>query len=501
MQRTRALPVPVMAALLTGLPAFVVPPAAAQEFPSLIVGQPVQGVLTRDEPSFRDTPFRAYSFDAEAGKVYVIELRSRDFDAFLTVGRIVTGLTEYMHQNDDASGTDARLFFRPEDPGEYVVVAATVDGKSGAYDLSVDEVVERVAEPRPVAIGATVEATLDDRSGFTMDEGGYHDLHALELPASQTVVIALDSDAFDTFLPIGTLDGGAFTELDSNDDADGTNSLLRFTSPSAGVYAVRVSALGTGGAGAYVLTVLDAAATRTAEPVGIRSGQTLQGELDLRDRHSDELGYYDEYHFDAFSVQRVLVDLESEAFDPHLYLGRMEGNAFVPLTDNDDGNGMNSRIRFTLPAPGRYVLRAATVAGGGRGPYTIAIREIAPAGPLVARPLAAGEDVSGTLDETDYVDGEERAFEEWRHAGTAGDAVVVSARSFEFDTYLSVGRLEDGRYVELESNDDADGGTDSRVQVVVPATGELVIRVSAFGGGEGRYVVRVDTGTAGRTPR
>ncbi len=467
-------------------------PASAQEFPPIEPGKAVRGTLTRDEPSFRETPFSAYAFEAAPGKSYLLELRSRDFDAFLTVGRIVRGLTEYLVQNDDAEGTDSRIYFRPDEPGRYVVVVAATDGMAGGFDLMLDEAVSRAARPQPIALGASADGRLGRESGFDTETGQFYDLYVVELTSGQELVAALDSDVFDAYLGVGSMTNDAFEEVAGNDDAGGTNSLLRWSAPSAGTWYLRVSALGEGGTGAYKLTAIDGATSGNAPPTPITSGASVDGTLELADRYSEEFGYYDDYAYDAMSVHRLRIDLSSEQIDPRVYIGRMENGAFVTLAENDDGEGLNSRLRFTLPAPGRYIVRASSSGASQRGPYTLALAELPPATPRETRPVAAGVDAQGMLDDGDYDEDEERAFEQWRFSGTAGQSVVVRARSFEFDTTLSIGRIENGVFTETDYNDDGPAGTDSELRVTVPASGELIIRVSGFSGAAGSYTLRID---------
>ncbi|WP_262422668.1 hypothetical protein [Brevundimonas denitrificans] len=61
---------------------------------------------------------------------------------------------------------------------------------------------------------------------------------------------------------------------------------------------------------------------------------------------------YDVYVFRARADERIQIRLNSDAFDPVLYVGRRSGVAFEELASNDDGDdGLNSRILFTAPRP------------------------------------------------------------------------------------------------------------------------------------------------------
>src|SRR5690349_22411888 len=98
------------------------PPAApATATPTLIrVGQTVTGTLTERDPRMTEKGrFRVYRFEGRKGQRLIATLRSNDFDAFLTVARSVSGITDAMATDDDRGGgeknTDARVRFTVPD--------------------------------------------------------------------------------------------------------------------------------------------------------------------------------------------------------------------------------------------------------------------------------------------------------------------------------------------------------------------------------------------------
>ena len=69
-----------------------------------------------------------------------IGVRSDDFDTYLILGRLVGDSFQPLHENDDGGGdgTNSRLDFTPDQNGQYVVVASSLEpGKTGRYVLMV----------------------------------------------------------------------------------------------------------------------------------------------------------------------------------------------------------------------------------------------------------------------------------------------------------------------------------------------------------------------------
>ena len=70
--------------------------------------------------------------------------------------------------------------------------------------------------------------------------------------------------------------------------------------------------------------------------------------------------------------------------------------------------------------------------------------------------ILAGQEVSSTLAATDSTLDDGSPYQEWVYrAKVAKERVMFTMRSSAFDTFLSVGRMEGGKFVEFSSNDDA----------------------------------------------
>jgi hypothetical protein len=103
----------------------VVPGAAQSAFP-------VTGTLALGVPS------KNFSYPMKAGKTYVIDLKSSDFDAFLRL-RNSSG-QEVARDDDSGGGLNARITYTCPRSGTYVIIATSLGGnRVGTFTLDVRE--------------------------------------------------------------------------------------------------------------------------------------------------------------------------------------------------------------------------------------------------------------------------------------------------------------------------------------------------------------------------
>ena len=342
-------------------------------------------------------------------------------------------------------------------------------------------------------IGASVDGALTDAdSATTGDEAYRYDDYRFEARADQRLEAVLRADAFDAYL--GVYAEGSDTPSAEDDDGLGedTNARLRFTPETSGTYILRARTLSGTDGGEYSLSLRERPAPpRAPRPSGLRVGSEQNGELTGRDPEQEDGGRYDAYVFRAAAGQRLIVTLESEAFDPKVLVGRMNGADFVELAQNDDGpdDGLNSRLVFTAPAAGDYVVRA-TALEDGEGRYTVGLNEAPPAPP--AKPIAIGDSLDGNLDDETGANDEGQRAEFYRFSATAGQRVAIELSSKDFDTYLTLRKASDNSVV-AEDDDGAGSGTDSRIAQTLEAGGEYVVEARAFSGdGEGRFKLTLE---------
>jgi hypothetical protein len=109
------------------------------------------------------------------------------------------------------------------------------------------------------------------------------------------------------------------------------------------------------------------------------------------------------------------------------------------------------------------------------------------------RQVRLGQAVRSELDRGDDPAGDGSYYEEWFHRGRPGTRVSVSMSSASFDTYLVWGRMVDGEFNALASDDDGGEDIDSRLTVWIRDDLEYVIRANSYEGGQtGRYTLLVE---------
>jgi hypothetical protein len=236
----------------------------------------------------------------------------------------------------------------------------------------------------------------------------------------------------------------------------------------------------------------------------IQPGQAVAGELSSSDNTLGDGSYFDAWTFDLSGEADVEITLSSNDFDSYLSLySGSPGSLGEHLGSDDDGaGGLNAQLRGTIGA-GTYTIMANSYGGGETGSYTLSFiasgqgassGSTGSGGAAVLRDGATG---SGSLDGSDPTLDDGSHYDEWTYTGRGGETVTVSLSSSSFDTYLLAFRgssLAGGEY--LDENDDYDG-TNSQLQLVLPASGTYTFIVNSYSAGEtGSYQISMSSGGA-----
>jgi hypothetical protein len=464
-------------------------------------GRSVSGSLADTDASLDedDSYYDTYTLHGRRGQRLVVEMRSEDFDTFLHFGRMQGGEFEAIKTDDDGlEDTDSRLRVTLTDDGDYVIRANSVGAaETGAYTLVVNE---RPTPPPATAqnlrVGGSVSGELADTDAALEDEDIYYDLYAFPVRSGQRLQVEMRAEGFDAFLDLGRMSNGAWESIKTDDDGgDGTNARIRYTATENGTLMVRARSFAEGASGAYTLSLREAEAPVAARPQPARLGETTRGNLADNDAVlEDEEIHYDLYTLHGRAGQRLSIEMRSDSFDTYLDLGRMQGGNWESLRTDDDGlgEGTNSKLLFTLPAEGEYMIRARSLGDGATGPYTFVVNERAAGTPSAPRAIRAGEELQGALADTDSELDDGSYYDVFTYAGQQGEEVTLTMTSSAFDTFLQFGRMSGGSFEEIATNDDGDDGTNSRLVVRLTQTGEYVIRANSLGGGRtGDYRLRV----------
>ena len=265
-----------------------------------------------------------------------------------------------------------------------------------------------IAESEPNGSVQTADSVaLGDRATGVVNPAGDADTWFVDLAAGQ--FFSADVDAFEAGSPLdATLlliapDGA--TQLAFNDDFDGFDSRLSYRVPATGRYYVVIRAFGAGGGpgSTYAInfgTVICAAdgteqepndSPGTATPVAI--GESGTGELCARD--DNPAGDVDYWAFTAQAGTAIELDIDTDlemVVDPAIALYSSDGT--TQLAFNDDQDGRDSRLQFSIVTTGTYYATVESVGdpGGNPFPYTLHVRTTAqgPGDPIAVRAEGLG---------------------------------------------------------------------------------------------------------------
>nr|WP_312295505.1 PPC domain-containing protein [Brevundimonas diminuta] len=228
-----------------------------------------------------------------------------------------------------------------------------------------------------------------------------------------------------------------------------------------------------------------------------RLGDDIRGRLedgDARTRGSD--GYrYDDYRVNLRAGQRLEAQMTSDDFDAYLEV-YAEGSLRQSLASDDDSAGdLNARLRFTAPEAGVYIVRARTFSGIETGDYQLSLKERAAL--RMPRPgrIAVGRDETGSLGGNSAEDDDGKRYDAYAFRASAGERVKIDLESDDFDSFLRVGRIVNGAFVQMAENDDGGSSLNARLVFTAPQAGEYLIRVTSYNGSaEGDYRLSMEQG-------
>jgi hypothetical protein len=238
---------------------------------------------------------------------------------------------------------------------------------------------------------------------------------------------------------------------------------------------------------------LSAHAQPGTEPIQV--GQSVSGSVGAGDPHVFGRGAFRAYRFQGTAGQRVVATMESTDFDTYLIVGRVVGPLMDELkSDDDGGEDTNSRLRVTLPADGTYLVVAQSFSEDGAGSFSVGLQPAPEPTTGQSRPITLGATVTGDLAETDLSEDEnDRLYDVWTFRGRSGQRITARMESDDFDTYLNLGRMENGTFTSLATDDDGgEEGMNARLTHVLPEDGEYVIRASSYGDQGGAYTLRLE---------
>lgn len=418
-----------------------------------------------------------YTFTASAGKSFVIDLYSEDFDTYL----FVTGIEDARFQVDnndfEQSTSRSQIQMTAAVNGTYVVhVTSNKAGETGAYRLTIGP---PAASPDE-AVRRREEGELADGDA-TRDKGQFADSYLLEAVAGESFVIDLSSEDFDPFLLVRGIEDSAFEAVNDDFQGSASRSQIWMTARVSGTYEIAASSYRGGETGGYRLTI-----SEPPQPSGEPVRREEQGELAAGDETLTSGEFEDEYTLEATAGESFVIDLTSEDFDTYLFVRGVEDSKFgVDNNDFENSTG-RSQIGLTALVTGAYEISVTSNKAGETGVYRLTISEL-PTGEPVRRKeqgeLAEGDD---TLRDGEFADA-------YTLVATAGQAFVIDLTSEDFDTYLIVRGVEDSDFVV--DNNDFEGSTSrSQIGMMAQVSGTYTVYVTSNKAGEtGRYRLTISS--------
>lgn len=256
-------------------------------------------------------------------------------------------------------------------------------------------VTSSLAESEPNNDVATADsAALGDQASGVMDPAGDVDTWFVDLTAGQFV--SVDVDAQDIGSPLDPtlllLAPDSETVLAANDDFDGFDSRISYRVSTSGRYYVVLRAFGNLGSpqSSYVIkfgTITCGVVGAEQEPNGTPG---TAGAAAIDDSVSGEIctgvdnpgGDVDYWAFTAQAGTTIELDVDAEALgspaDPIIALYASDGTTQLAFNDDEDGN--DSRLQFSIVTTGTYYATVADIVGNGGNPfpYLLHIRSIPP---------------------------------------------------------------------------------------------------------------------------
>ncbi|MDR9395555.1 MAG: pre-peptidase C-terminal domain-containing protein, partial [Roseovarius sp.] len=452
-----------------------------------------------------------FAIQLQGGLTYEISLEGVE----TAMGTLSDPYIEGVHDSSGAfiSGTlnddspvdptlNSYVAFTPSATGVYYIAAGAFSSETGTYTLSVsapeisDDFGDTTGDSGTVMPDSTVSGAVDfeyDRDWFELPvtAGTTYDIYLTGAPSG-------DGTLSDPFIH-GILDEtGTLIAGTANDDFDGLESFTSITPSADGSVFISAGAFGTA-TGSYELAVVsggqtddfpESPATTGVVPLGGAATGTLE-----------DAGDVDWFGVEVVAGARYTIDVEGAATtdssltDPFLRGVHTEaGNLLADSSDDDGGEGLNSRLDFTAPYSGTVY-----VAAGGyddaTGTYRVSVTDTASLDDFADSTLTNGAvapdgAATGIIEESNDTD--------WFAVTLEG------GRSYTFDLQgqpTQDGSLADpflrgihdaeGQLVADTTNDDNGTSLNSRVAFTPSQSGDFFVAAGAFGAGTGSYTLRV----------
>lgn len=468
--------------------------AIAQPSPRpLVLGQPLQSSMGPEDPVLEsdDSSYELFQVQAPKGQLVTVTLTSSAFEPVLSIGGQIGEECEDCASSIGEKDKPAAVRKMVPESGVLMVRANTMNkGDRGAYTVLATAATPPRISARPLAFGQSVSEALDVNDAVT-NEGAMVDAYAVRLAADQEIQLDLSSEDFDPKLELLTPAGAKVAEDD--DGGPGTSARIRYVVPRAGLYQVRVMAVGDDDGGTYTLaTGLRQELAPMPAPTALNLGQAINGAIS---------GTTPRYEMDGEEVFAVRYGLRLEGgkaykiavnapdgseLDPKVAIGEVAADGSLDsLAQDDDGGGSggNALLRFRPETSGTYILEVQK-AGQANGSYRLIVEQAAAdRAPVASQALRLGQTISGELrDGGARLATTDALFNTYSITLRAGQRVNVKMEKegdTNLDPLVEIGLLTSAAFQAIAKDDDGGKGLDARIKFTAPSDGTYIIRATA----------------------
>ncbi|WP_395647210.1 PPC domain-containing protein [Terricaulis sp.] len=312
-----------------------------------------------------------YKMTLEAGQNVRLSLMSAEgmADALADPMLVVYGADGQQLASDDdgGEGLNSWLEFEAPTAGTYFVEArGFVEDAAGRYVIGLT--------PGEIGNSAdTAEAMTANSEGRMSRIGaaGDADWFSIDLVEGRPYRFNVQGmDPTPLADPVITLYDAQGQQVATDDDGGaGTNAYLTFMSPTGGPYYAAVSSYGDTGTGSYYIGVSD-----TDVPGNVNTDENLNAAEDQRLSRIDMPDDQDFYRVELEAGVSYAIEVsgagQNPLADPFLTIYDESGQRLT--SDDDSGDGLDARLRFTPETSGVFHIGASGL-GGSTGWYQVTI--------------------------------------------------------------------------------------------------------------------------------
>jgi hypothetical protein len=395
-----------------------------------------------------------HRFSADDGQTIVLSAQAASFQPQL---QVYAPNGEPLPVNEPAARQrkGARVVFRATTAGSYYASVAATDRASPRHSYAITVAGGRVF---PTVMGRPNRAAHLDAGGVDLWE---FRAEAGELIGIQTVASS------------GEINAQFSSSSSSSSDA---RNKSRAVGGAVARFVILPSDPKRGGEILALLNEGGAYQVAVSNPYGLATDYSLTTSLPAKrlsddgvSRGSLKLGSTEYWILEGKAGEIVRFEGSSEQVDTEMELYGPQGD--LVFADDDGGDARGALLTALLIDRGRYLLRVHAHGDGASGSYQIR------RAPDPVRPLTIGARGEGTVGAG--------GVEVWSFEGRAGQTVILSARSSDFEPSLAIHGPD-----ASEIASDTDGQADSLLSSALPVGGRYTVWVRTAAGG-GRYSLQL----------